>query len=71
MNDIRSLLRLPADEKLELVDALLGSLGEQDLPPLSDATKAEIKRRLAEHDADPSSAIPWETLRAELRSRFK
>src|ERR1700742_3870388 len=70
MNDIRNLFKLPADEKLDLVDALLDSLGDKELPPLSDAMKVEIEERLAEHDADPSSAIPWETMRAELRSRF-
>jgi putative addiction module component (TIGR02574 family) len=71
MNDIRDLFKLPADEKLELVDALLDSLGDEELPPLSDAMKAELERRVAEHEADPSSAIPWEMLREELRSRFK
>ncbi|HWD27180.1 MAG TPA: addiction module protein [Rhizomicrobium sp.] len=71
MNDIRDLFKLPADEKLELVDALLDSLGDEELPPLSDAMKAELERRVAEHEADPSSAIPWEMLREELRARFK
>lgn len=34
--------------------------------PLSDGQKAELDRRLAEYDANPQSAVPWEQLRDEL-----
>jgi len=37
--------------------------------PVSDELKAELDRRLAEHRADPSSAVPWETLKARLRTK--
>lgn len=37
--------------------------------PVSDAMKAELDRRLAAHRADPSTAIPWEQVKAELRRR--
>ncbi len=30
----------------------------------------EIDRRLAEHDANPESAVPWEEVRTRLRQRF-
>jgi putative addiction module component (TIGR02574 family) len=33
---------------------------------LTDAQREELDRRVAAHRADPSSAIPWETLRREL-----
>jgi putative addiction module component (TIGR02574 family) len=62
------LLRLPDAERLELAEALLESLGE--LPSLTDEQIAECERELAEHRADPSSALPWEDVMAELRSRF-
>jgi len=37
--------------------------------PVSDELKVELDRRLAEHRADPSSAVPWETLKARLRTK--
>lgn len=35
--------------------------------PVSDEWKEELDRRLAAHRDDPSSAIPWEQVKAELR----
>jgi putative addiction module component (TIGR02574 family) len=37
--------------------------------PVSEEMKAELRRRLAAHRADPSTAIPWEQVKAELRRR--
>ena len=37
--------------------------------PVSDEMKAELDRRLAAHRAEPSTAIPWEQVKAELRRR--
>ena len=37
--------------------------------PVSDEMKAELDRRLSAHRADPSSSIPWEQVKAELRRR--
>ena len=36
---------------------------------LTDDQKAELDRRIAEHDADPDSAIPWEEVLEDLRNR--
>jgi putative addiction module component (TIGR02574 family) len=40
------------------------------MPGLTAAQLAEIERRLAEHARDPSTAIPWEEVRARLRSKL-
>jgi putative addiction module component (TIGR02574 family) len=40
------------------------------LPPLTPEQKAEIERRLEAHRRDPSSAIPWEEVRARLAEKF-
>lgn len=48
-------------------------LDEDPLDELDDLTaeeRDEIDRRLAEHDRDPGSAIPWEEVRARLHRRF-
>lgn len=36
---------------------------------LTDEQKAELDRRVAEHEADPDSAIPWEEVERELKDR--
>ena len=36
---------------------------DEDLVPVTEAQRAELDRRLAEHDADPDSAIPWEEVK--------
>jgi putative addiction module component (TIGR02574 family) len=63
------LMRLPADERVKLAHDLLDSV--EEAPAVSGALLAEAKRRLAEHRADPNTAVPWEEARARLRSRLK
>ena len=36
--------------------------------PVTDAQRAELDRRLAAHEADPSSAVPWEQVRGRRGS---
>jgi len=64
-------MQLPAEERLELGYDLLESVPDAgDDFELTDEQKAEIERRMAEHERDPSSAIPLEEFMARLRSRF-
>jgi putative addiction module component (TIGR02574 family) len=42
---------------------------EPGLFALTDAQREELRRRAAAHEADPSSAIPWESVRALLVPR--
>jgi len=42
--------------------------GGEKPPRLSQTQKAELHRRVAAHRADPSSAVPWELVRAKLFS---
>ena len=70
MNDVRDLLKLPIAERLQLIDDLWDSIAaDRANQPFTDALKREIDRRLAEHEADPSTALDWDAVRAELRSR--
>ncbi|HEV7239655.1 MAG TPA: addiction module protein [Thermoanaerobaculia bacterium] len=67
MKDLSQLLELPADERLQLVEAIWDSLVEvPEAIPVSDAVREELDRRLAAYYADPSSARPWEEIREEL-----
>lgn len=65
------LMKLTTDERLELVQDLWDSIGSEALPPLTDEEKEELERRLEEHRRDPSTAITWEELKADLLSRLK
>ena len=66
---LTKLLELPATERVDLAIALWDSLtppeqeAEFDLTP---EQRAELDRRLAEHIADPASAVPWEEVRRKL-----
>jgi len=66
------LLKLPVPERIELAMALWDSIAEpelQDQLPLTEAQKAELDRRLAEHDRNPSRGIPWEEVQRRLRDK--
>jgi putative addiction module component (TIGR02574 family) len=68
---LQELLKLSPAERIELIGELWDSIQPADQPPLTEEEKQEIDRRIAEHERDPSSAIPWEEVRAWLWSRRK
>lgn len=73
MNDslLPELLKLSEAERIQLAQALWDSIpADSEALRLSDDEVEEFERRLAEHDEDPASAIPWDVVRAELRERF-
>ena len=60
---------LPVSERIELVEDIWDSIAEDTAAsalPLSPEQRAELHRRLAEHQADPGSGVPWEEVRAAL-----
>jgi len=59
----------PAD-KLELISRLWESIRLVDGFRPSDADLEEIKRRWAEYESGKVKAIPWETVRDEIRSKL-
>lgn len=66
---------LSVEERLQLVGDIWDSIAEDaavdpDLLPLSDEERAEIDRRVAEDDADPGAAIPWEEAIARIRQQL-
>jgi putative addiction module component (TIGR02574 family) len=66
---IAELLKLPAGERADLALALWESLDETEREKALELTPEqaeEFDRRLEEHRADPSTAIPWE----EVRRKF-
>ena len=56
--------RLPVDEQLALVREIWdGILAAGARPSLSESQLQELRRRVAEDDADPDNLIPWEEVR--------
>ena len=66
---LRELLELPAGDRAELAMALWASLSDADRQqqlPLTDAQRAELDRRWAEHVENPDSAVRWSDVRSKL-----
>jgi len=56
---------LDVDEQIELVEAIWdGIVSRGDAPPLTEAQKAELERRLADHLANPGDVISWSEVKA-------
>lgn len=72
--DLAPILALPVEERQAIADLILDSVAadsRNDADELPEAFKAELRRRVAEHEADPSTAIPWEVVKAEILGRVK
>jgi putative addiction module component (TIGR02574 family) len=66
------LYRLTAQERSQLVEELLDSLNtERDLPPLTDAQRQDLDKRLAAITGDPATLSPWEDVEARILARLK
>jgi putative addiction module component (TIGR02574 family) len=58
-------------ERIQLVEDIWDSIATDasESVELTTAQREEVRRRVAAHDTDPSSAVPWDTVRAELFQR--
>jgi putative addiction module component (TIGR02574 family) len=64
--------RLSAGERLQLVQEIWDSLGDEvSCLPLSEAQKQELDRRLATLEANPDAVVPWEEVEARALARFR
>ena len=71
---LKVLRRLSVAERIQLVEDLWDTIVEDspaDAFPITPELAAELDRRLAEHEADPSTAIPWEMARARISKRIR
>jgi len=63
--------RLSADERIELIEELEASLETGgDAPALSEAMRAELRRRVDADAAGASVYTEWETVRDEIRLAY-
>ncbi|MGH7566237.1 MAG: addiction module protein [Gemmatimonadota bacterium] len=64
--------RLGVDERLRLIEELWESVAADSAGvPLTDAQRAELDRRIADHEANPDDVVPWEEVKASIDSRLK
>ena len=68
--------RLTVNERLRRVGDIWDSIAEEaqtdpSILPLTDAHRAELDRRRAEHQRDPGSAVPWDEAIARIRGRLR
>lgn len=64
--------RMSIAERIALAQEILDSVAaEQPRPPLSEAKRRELERRLADHAANPSDSVSWEEVEASALARFR
>ena len=61
-------LALPVDERSAVAAALLDSLEDADTASISDAWRAEVKRRRDELRSGVVRAVPWSEVKQRLGS---
>ena len=63
--------RLSVEERLALVEDLWdGIAGESAAMSLTDVQRAELDRRLADHEANPNDVVPWKDVKASITARL-
>lgn len=66
--DVAEILKLPADERLRLVELIWESLAAKPSDvPLSDAHRAVIDERIAEHERNPDDVVSRNEVLAQAR----
>ena len=66
---LQAALTLPESDRVELIDALIGTLPAEDAAPLDDAWLAEIERRSREYDEGRVTPVAWGEVKRRARLR--
>lgn len=61
---------LDIDEQIELVEAIWDGIARRGAAPLTEAQKAELDRRLADHLANPNDVISWNEVKAAALAKI-
>lgn len=67
---------LTVDERLRLIGAIWDAIAEEaevdpGVLPLTDEQRDELDRRLAEHERDAGSAVPWDEAMARIEKALR
>ena len=64
--------RLKVEERLTLVEELRDIIAaDSGAIPLTEAQRAELDRRIAEHEAKPDDVVSWEDIQVSIAERLK
>jgi putative addiction module component (TIGR02574 family) len=71
-NLLESVIALPIEERLELLDRLSESVrNDAAVSPLSDEHRQILDQRLADYERDPDEGLPWEQVKAQILARVR
>ena len=63
--------RLSSEDRISLAQEILDSVMADRAPAtLSQTKRDELRRRVAEHEANPNDVVPWEQVQAEAAARI-
>jgi putative addiction module component (TIGR02574 family) len=63
--------RLNVDERLALVEEIWATIcADAKAFPLTEEQRAELDRRVADDDSFPEDVVPWDEVKAAVRSRL-
>ncbi len=64
--------RMSREERIALVLEIWDTIAaEPGQPLLTEAQRQELRRRVAEDDANPDDVVPWEQVKAQTLARLK
>lgn len=64
LNEVR---KLGIDQRIRFIEEVWQSIGEDDPSSLLDhETRAELDRRLSDHQSDPEAGSPWESVKQRI-----
>lgn len=63
--------KLSLEEQIELVEALWDGIVERNaVPPLTEAQKAELDRRISDHEMNPDDVVSWDEVKSSAQKRI-
>jgi len=69
--DMADIEAMSVDERLVLVSAIWDTIvAENAGSHLTEEKREELRKRVAEHEAQPDDVVPWEQINAEIDSRW-
>ena len=68
---LNAALALPAEDRLQVVEALIVSLQPSDKPPFDDSWREIIQRRSAELKSGKVTPIPWDEVKRQARENAR